>query len=32
MKQTPSLSDLQTLGEPKQRGLMDRLLGRSETE
>lgn len=32
MKQTPSLADLQQLGEPPQRGLMDRILGRGSDE
>ena len=30
MKQTPSISDLQTVGEPAQRGLIDRALGRGK--
>ena len=30
MKQTPSISDLQTVGEPAQRGLVDRALGRGK--
>lgn len=33
MKQTPSLADLQTsLGQPQQRSIMDRLLGRGKAE
>ena len=32
MKQTPSLSELQTLGDSQQRGLMDRILGRGKEE
>lgn len=31
-KQTPSLSELQTLSEPQQRGLMDRIAGRGKEE
>jgi len=32
MKQTPSLSDLQTMGDQQQRSVFDRLLGRGKTE
>lgn len=31
-RQTPSLADLQTVGETSNRGLMDRILGRGKTE
>ena len=31
-KQTPTLADLQTLAEPQQRGIMDRVFGRGKSE